>query len=153
MNRLAPSLHVFFKFLSLTLGVERLRSFVLYSLALAAPVHATIISHESRTLRIVRFDDCILVHICGRPAAKNSNATRRLCKRRGDLRFSYNTTWGTFAHHRHQAAGTKRQASSHFRRWLVELRQRCSAVEHQRRNRHALSTARTVVRVLPCSRR
>ena len=91
---------------------------------LAAPVHATIISHEVRTPRIIRFDDCILVHVRGRPAAKNSNATRELPKRRGDLRFSYTTARGTFAYHRHQAADTKRQAAGHFRRWLVELRQR-----------------------------
>jgi len=44
--------------------VSAARSFVLCSLSLAAPAHATIISYEVLP-HIVRFDDCILVRIRG----------------------------------------------------------------------------------------
>ena len=51
------------------IGVKRwgLNAFglVFSSLALAALVRVTIISHEVRAPRIVRFDDCILAHIRG----------------------------------------------------------------------------------------
>ena len=45
--------------------VSAARSFVLCSLSLAAPAHATIISYEVLPPHIVRFDDCILVRIGG----------------------------------------------------------------------------------------